>query len=239
MGAVDAGEPIYGIILGSNKINLDQLDTFITKEVETDFGVANFWVGEKEKVIVLQRHGKANNIPPHMINHRANIQGFQKLGVMAIISFTSVGSLKLELKPGDMLMPDDYINMSQILSYYDTSIRHIVPGLDNELRKKIFDSIQKLPINIKFDGIYIQTHGPRLETKAEIQMLKNFGDVVGMTMANEATLAKELELSYANISVIDNYCNGLVGEPFSFQAFKENQIKNSKNIAAIILNILE
>lgn len=238
MGAVDAGGPIFGIILGSNKINLDQLDTFATEEVETDFGVASFWVGVKGKVIVLQRHGKDNNIPPHMINHRANIQGFQKLGVKAIISFTSVGSLQLELKPGDMLMPDDYINMSQILSYYDSTIRHIVPSLDNELRKEIFDSIQKLPINIKFNGIYIQTHGPRLETKAEIQMLKNFGDVVGMTMANEATLAKELELSYANISGIDNYCNGIVDEPFSIQALKENQIRNSENIAAIILKLL-
>jgi 5'-methylthioadenosine phosphorylase len=239
MGAAGPELPVYGLILGSNKIDLEQLDTFTAHEQETEFGEAFSWVGSRGNLIVLPRHGKDNNIPPHMINHRANMQSFQKQGVESIISFTSVGSLKLALKPGDMLMPDDYINIYQILSYHDTTIRHIIPGLDTELREQIFNRIQELPINIRFNGIYVQTHGPRLETKAEIQMMKNFGDILGMTMAAEATLAKELGLRYANISVIDNYCNGLVDEPLTIQAVKENQVKNSENITEIILKFLE
>ncbi|WP_455392065.1 MTAP family purine nucleoside phosphorylase [[Eubacterium] cellulosolvens] len=239
MGNTEPSKPVYGLILGSNNVNLDQFDTFHGQELSTEHGQAFFWVGNNKDLIVLPRHGRDNNIPPHMINHRANILGFHKLGVDRIISFTSVGSLKLDLKPGHMIMPDDYINFYQVLSYYNDKIRHIVPGLDSVLRDLVKKQIEGLQINMRFNGIYIQTQGPRLETKAEIQMLKNFGDVVGMTMASEATLAKELDLSYANVSVIDNFCNGLTSEPLSIQALKANQEKNCENITKIIHELIK
>jgi 5'-methylthioadenosine phosphorylase len=137
-----------------------------------------------------------------------------------------------------MLLPDDYINTGQILTYYDDKIRHIVPGLDLKFRNEIFSETKQLSLQIKSKGIYIQTQGPRLETKAEIQMLKNFGDVVGMTMASEATLAKELDIKYANISVVDNYCNGIIDEPLTHTIIAENQAKNGKNIKKIVKKLL-
>lgn len=238
MGIIGEKNAKLGLIIGSNKFDMDILGSFKSHETETKFGPAFFLKGVNNDLIILPRHGIGNNIPPHMINHRANISGFQKLGVKKILSITSVGSLKLNFKPGQMLLPDDYINWSQILSFFDSTIKHIIPGLDNEFRSLIYDNINELPIAIKFNGIYIQTQGPRLETKAEIQMMKDYGDVVGMTMAVEATLAKELEISYANISVIDNFCNGITEQPLTIQELNENQTKNSDNISRILQKLL-
>ena len=239
MGIISATNLHLGLILGSNEVNIDEFLTFEGREIKTEFGSVFSWVGSDEKLIVLPRHGQHKNIPPHKINHQANMLAIQKLGVEKVVSFTSVGSLKLELKPGYIILPDDYITMGSIVTYFDNKIQHIMPGLDTELREQIFTEIKQLPIDIKFNGIYIQTQGPRLETKAEIQMLKNFGDVVGMTMAAEATLAKELGLSYANLSVVDNYCNGLIDESLTIQTIHENQAKNNENIKSIIEKLLK
>lgn len=225
-----------GIIMGSNKFNLEILDTYSNQNIITEFGETFAWVGDNS--IVLPRHGENRNIPPHNINHLANMMAFNKLEVNKVISFTSVGSLKPELKPTHVLIPDDYINAGIIPTYFDNEIRHIVPGLDHAFRKEIYGQIEQEIENLKFNGVYIQTRGPRLETKAEIQMWKEFGDVVGMTMASEATLAKELSLGYTNISMVDNYCNGILDEPLTMDIIRENQVKNSENVERIIKKIL-
>jgi 5'-methylthioadenosine phosphorylase len=180
-----------------------------------------------------------NDIPPHMINHRANMLAFSKLGVDKILSITSVGSLKLELSPKEIIMPDDYINFWDIQTYFEDKIRHIIPGLDLELREHVYTKIRTLPLDIRFEGIYIQTHGPRLETKAEINMLKDYGDIVGMTMASEATMAKEIGIQYANISFIDNYCNGIVDIPLTIDAISKNQAKNIENVERILKQLIK
>ena len=225
-----------GLIMGSSRFNINELDTYNEHETKTRCGVVFTWLGRKS--IVIPRHGEYSNIPPHNINHQANMLVFEKHGIKKIVSFTSVGSLKLDLEPTTIIIPDDYINMGTICTYFDDRIRHIIPGLDRHLRDEIHKKIKELPIKIKFNGIYIQTRGPRLETKAEIQMLKNFGDVVGMTMGAEATLAKELGISYANISIVDNYCNGVIDEPLSIHDIEKNQTKNGNNIEKIIKRLL-
>jgi 5'-methylthioadenosine phosphorylase len=106
--------------------------------------------------------------------------------------------------------------------------------MDDELSDRIYGIMKELNLLVVKGGTYVQTRGPRLETKAEINMLKNFGDVIGMTMAAEATLAKELELDYANISSIDNYCHGITPEPLSYELIKANQKNNFLNILEIL-----
>jgi purine nucleoside phosphorylase len=88
-------------------------------------------------------------------------------------------------------------------------------------------------------GVYIQTTGPRLETKAEIEMLKAFGDVVGMTMASEATLAKELGLPYASICSIDNFCHGITETPLKEQEILSSARQNVDAIKRVINALLE
>lgn len=226
----------FGLIRGSNKFNIEKLAKFEERKLDTEFGIAGLLVSDN--IIVLPRHGLNNNIPPHKINHRANMQALQEVGVNKIISFTSVGSLHFDLSPMLILIPDDYITIGKIVTYFDTEIRHIIPGLDLDLREVIYNIIKNVPLKIKFNGTYIQTQGPRLETKAEINMLKSYGDVIGMTMASEATLANEIGLPYANISVVDNYCNGIVDEPLTIDKIHECQTKNTDNIEKIIELIL-
>ena len=88
-------------------------------------------------------------------------------------------------------------------------------------------------------GIYVQTTGPRLETRAEIKMLKRFGDIVGMTLASEATLALELEVPYASICSIDNYCHGIQATPLTMDRIFENVTKNLRTIESILNTFIE
>jgi len=202
------------------------------KEMETPYGrVRLLWTDD---LIVLPRHGIVNNIPPHMIEHRANITALAKMGVERIVAFYSVGSLKRSLGPGEILMVDDYINMGEIPTFFDLEIRHITPSLHSGFRDDIISLIANIGIPHRGQGIYIQTRGPRLETRAEIAMLANFGDVVGMTMCSEATLALERDIEFCPICFVDNYCNGVVDELISFEKIR-NHAKRNRQIASRIM----
>jgi 5'-methylthioadenosine phosphorylase len=196
-------------------------------------GFKNF----KEKgVIFLQRHGK--NTPPHKINHKKNILSLKKKGVNTVIGICSVGSLKLNIKPGSIIIPHDYINLKNIQTFFDLEVRHITPGLDNKLRKKIINAAKKSNIETISRGVYMQTIGPRLETKAEINIIKNYADIVGMTMGTEAALAEELGIKYAAICMVDNYANGIAKKPISFKEIKKEQAKNKRKIIELLNAIL-
>ena len=149
-------------------------------ELSTRFGKVT--VFESEHMIFLPRHGMEDSIPPHRINHQANLSAFKELGVSMIIGVNSVGSLKPEIPPKTLLIPHDYINLWGIQTFFDGKIRHIIPGLNEDLRQLIIKVAKKRKIEVTGEGIYIQTRGPRLETRAEIHLLRNFGEVVGMTM---------------------------------------------------------
>ena len=147
-------------------------------------------------------------VPPHMINHKANIQAMKDLGIEKIIAINSVGSLKTTLKPGTFIIPDDFISLWQIPTFFDREMKFIVPEMDKKLGKLLYDRCKEHIAHLHFGGTYIQTTGPRLETKAEIRMLKDYGHIIGMTMASEATLCMEYGIPYASLCSIDNYCNG-------------------------------
>ena len=185
------------------------------REVETEYGTAYLLFSSKaeaeDSFYFLPRHGRAKNIPPHKINYRANIAAFKQLGVRKIIGVTSVGSLKLGIKPQSFVVPHDYINLCGTPSFYDDQLVHITPGLSEDLRVALIKVVRGLNLNIELveSGVYFQTSGPRLETRAEINFIKNYADIVGMNMASEATLARELGLEYANLSTVDNYAHGI------------------------------
>jgi len=221
-----------GLITGSLHFEPSELGKFVEHELETSYGLVTYH--ESDKFILINRHGKSKNVPPHNINHHANISVFSKLKIKKVIAISSVGSLNAELKPPMFILPDDYVNLWDIPTFFDNEIKHITPGLDKTLTEKLYRIMKKLNLLVVKGGIYIQTHGPRLETKAEIDLLKNYGDVIGMTMAAEATLAKEKKLKFANISSIDNYCHGITPEPLNFETIKENQKKSSEDILMIL-----
>ena len=137
----------------------------------------------------------------------------------------SCGSLHKEIKPGTFIVPDDYLNFDTATIFND-KIRHITPGFDRTLRRFCSRLLKELNLNFRDKGIYAQTKGPRLETKAEINLLKDYADIVGMTLAKEATIARELGLKYASICCVDNYANGVISRPLSYKVIRENVKKN-------------
>ena len=204
----------------------------VTRRIECDYGTAT--VIENDNFFLLPRHGIEKDIPPHRIEHRANIEALSSLGVTKIVGLYSVGSLNKGIIPGDIVVPSDYINLGRILTFFDQEIRHIIPDLDVPFRDEIIALLTHSSIEHRGQGIYIQTSGPRLETRAEISMYSGYGDIIGMTMANEATLAIEKGMEYCPICFVVNYCNGILDEPLRFDEIR-TETRKCQDIAAIIM----
>jgi 5'-methylthioadenosine phosphorylase len=232
---------MLGIIAGGN-FSLGGLEKAETEVVETPFGAPSdhFLIGRLggTEVVFLSRHG-AEGIPPHRINHRANIYALKKLEVTAVIGVNSVGSLREELPPGRIVIPHDYISPWTILTFYEHHVVHITPSLDAKLRDSLIRCAQGAGVACAKEGVYIQTIGPRLETRAEIAMLRNFGHVVGMTMAHEATLCQEVGLPYASICSVDNYCHGIVDKPLTEKEIAQKGRENAAAIHKVLLRVME
>jgi 5'-methylthioadenosine phosphorylase len=202
------------------------------QKIETPYGPVE--VLEVENIFFLPRHGIKGKVPPHMVNHHANMFALKNKGITKIIGMNSVGSLKLEIPPPSILIPSDYINIWEIPTIFDKDVVHVVPALDEDLRNQLISQSKKQGLEIIDKGIYVQTKGPRLETRAEVSMLCNFADVVGMTMASEATLARELGLTYASMCSVDNYANGIVDEPLDNDKILANATVNGDKIRDFI-----
>ena len=205
--------------------------------IETEYG--EVYVLKGRDAIFIPRHGKETKIPPHKIDYRANIGAFKKEGIKKVVGVNSVGSLKKELKPGSVVVPDDYIAPGNIPTFHDDEIVHITPRLDEELRQEIIKAAKEMSIDVIGKGVYFQTTGPRLETKAEINFMKNFADLVGMSLASEATLAQELGIAYASICSVDNYAHGIGEGELDFEKVVEEASKDREDLKKLILRLIE
>jgi 5'-methylthioadenosine phosphorylase len=226
-----------GVIAGTAFRRIALAEDLSPVEVSTRFGKVT--VLESDDMVFLPRHGTEDDTPPHRIDHRGNLSAFKELGVPRIIGVNSVGSLKPEIPPKTLVIPHDYINLWAIQTLFDDEIHHITPGLNEHFRQLILRVAKDRKIKVIGQGIYIQTRGPRLETRAEIQMLRNFGDLVGMTMANEATLAEELSIQYASICSVDNYCHGISKTPLKVEEILRNARTNMEKAKSLVSAIIE
>jgi 5'-methylthioadenosine phosphorylase len=223
------------IIGGGNLFDLDILNSANLREITTPYGRVNYYLIQNH--VVINRHGPEKNIPPHQINHRANISALKKLGVKYVFSFNSVGSLRREIEPGQFVIPDDYIDFDPV-TFFDAELEFVTPVISQKLRRILVEILTELQLDFHRRGIYYQTKGPRLETKAEIKVIKNFATVVGMTMAKEATLAEEIGLEYASLCLVDNFAHGLAKKTLTQQEIKRKQKESAKSLNQIITEIL-
>ncbi|MCK9364615.1 MAG: MTAP family purine nucleoside phosphorylase [Syntrophales bacterium] len=224
-----------GIISGTVLLNGQGIFSDLREEaVETEFGRAV--VFHSANVFFIARHGSDPNfhILPHLINHQANLAALKKLGATEVIGVNSTGALKRRLKPGTLVVPDDYIQLGAGITAVRGEPVHITPRLNQEVRQKLHQAAHECAINPVDGGIYWQSAGPRLETRAEIAMISQFADIIGMTMASEAIIAQELDISYASLCSVDNYAHGIEKRELTLQKILQHARLNSEAIHRIL-----
>ncbi|WMW23079.1 MTAP family purine nucleoside phosphorylase [Methanolobus mangrovi] len=163
-------------------------------------------------VALIPRHADGNrHVPPHMLNYRANIHAIHELGVKRIIATNSVGTMKNH-PVGSFFLPNDFIDLtkSRPSTFFNERTVHVDVSEPYCPHTRQLIGASLTCRNIGFsEGVYVCTEGPRFETKAEIRMMRQFGDVVGMTGLPELVLAKELNMCYASICTVTNDACGL------------------------------
>lgn len=231
---------LVGVLSGSIIMKgIDLAGDYRQQTLKNKFGQAVALISDKIAFICRHSHDPAEYILPHLINHQANLQALKDLGVSEVVGINSTGSLKKELHPGMIFIPDDFIALTPTPSVHRNLAIHITPSLDEKIRQKLIFAARQGNMNFAERGTYWQTAGPRLETKAEIKMMGNFADVVGMTMANEAVIAQELGLPYASACSIDNYANGIVDKPLSLEEIIAGTTKNAALMIRLIKSYIE
>lgn len=230
---------ILGVI--STKLVMKRSDLFkqsSVKSMKNEFGQASVFITDRIALILRHGNDQKNHILPHLINHRANIKALKDAGVSEIVAINSTGSLKKDLC-GMIVVPDDFITLIATPTIYKNRAVHITPSLNEKVRQKIIKAAQKSDLQVVKKGTYWQTQGPRLETKAEIKMMANFADIVGMTMANEAIIAKELDVPYACACSIDNFGNGLLAKPLNMREILDGTRKNADLMIKLLHSYLK
>ncbi|MFH1234956.1 MAG: MTAP family purine nucleoside phosphorylase [Candidatus Diapherotrites archaeon] len=226
---------MLGVIGGTVFFKKKFFGKFRDFPVNTKFGTAT--VKKSESIVFLPRHGILSDTPPHKVNHKAHILGLKQLGVRKVIGINSCGSLKKEIEPGKIIVPDDYICLAKQETLFDMQIEHITPALSQAMRIKMLEAAKKLNIELVDGGVYMQTTGPRLETKAEVRMFSQFADVIGMTMASEAMLCQEMGLEYGAICSVDNFAHGLSESVPSHSQIVEMASRNADKMWQIVEEI--
>ncbi|MBP8277078.1 MAG: S-methyl-5'-thioinosine phosphorylase [Propionivibrio sp.] len=211
---------MLAVIGGSGLTQLANLDVSHREVLRTPYGepsgAVTFGQICGRPVAFLARHGYGHTIPPHEVNYRANIWALSKCGAKAIVSVASVGSIRADLKPGDVVIPHQIIDYTwgRKSTYHegqDSPVVHIdfTEPYDRSLRELLIKAAGIAGVAISDSGVYAATQGPRLETAAEIDRLERDGaDLVGMTGMPEAALARELGVPYAAINLVANYAAG-------------------------------
>ncbi len=211
---------MLAIIGGTGLTQLANLEITHRQVMRTPYGepsgAITFGRLRQHEVMFLARHGYGHTIPPHEVNYRANLWALHEQGATRVVSVASVGGIRADLSPGAIVLPDQIIDYTygRAFTYFDgrdRPVTHIdfTHPYDPKLRRQILDAARRANEICQDGGVYAATQGPRLETAAEINRLERDGaDMVGMTGMPEASLAKELGLSYAAIAVVVNHAAG-------------------------------
>ncbi len=230
--------PEIGIIGGSGLYNI--LKDTTDRDIKTPYGdpSGKVEIGKVNGVEIafLPRHGKKHSIPPHKVNYRANIWALQSLGVTRILTVSAVGSLKEELPPGDIIMPDQFIDFTRRrdLTFYDGPEVYHISAADPfcpDLNSKIEKAGKEAGIKTHLGGTYVCIEGPRFSTRAESKMFRQFADIIGMTLVPEINLALEKAMCYSTIATITDYdvwSDRPVDASEVIKTVKENEEKTQK-----------
>ncbi len=237
-----------GIIGGSGLYKMGVIENTEEIDVETPFGKPSdkITIGEIDgiQVAFLPRHGKGHIYAPHKVNYKANVFAMKECGVKYLISTAAVGSLKKKIKPCDFVIADQLIDRSfkrATTFFEDGIVAHV--GFADPFCKTLSDLAYNVVKDQGVDvhrGTYICMEGPQFSTRAESNLYRSWDvDVIGMTLAPEAKLAREAEMCMCGILTVTDYDCWYEGQDdVSVSNVVENLKKNNKNMAKIIKTLI-
>jgi 5'-methylthioadenosine phosphorylase len=238
-----------GVIGGSGLYELEGLTSVRWRRVRTPFGDPSdeFCTGELEgrPVVFLPRHGRGHRLTPTELNFRANLWGLKSLGVEWVVSVSAVGSMKNEIRPLDLVIPDQFIDLTKrrVSSFFgDGIVAHV--GMADPVCDRLGDLLEKAArgtgSGVHRGGTYVCIEGPQFSTRAESRVYRSWGvDVIGMTNMPEAKLAREAELCYATLALATDYdVWHETHEAVSVEAVIANLLKNVATAKDVLRRVI-
>ncbi len=237
------------IIGGSGVVGFDSFTEIESMDVETPYGGTSdqIRVGRLEgvKVAFLSRHGQGHSLSPTNIPSRANIYALKKIGIERILSVSAVGSLKEEVKPLDLVVPDQLIDRTRnrISTFFEGPVVAHVSFSDPYcpvLTQKLGQVAKLHAVDVHMGGTYVVIEGPQFSTRAESNVYQSWGaSVIGMTALPEAKLAREAGICYATLALVTDYdCWHDTEEEVSVDVVLSNMKKNVKTSAGVLKSVL-
>jgi 5'-methylthioadenosine phosphorylase len=221
-------------LIGGHSIRgSDPAAGFEPHDVETTSGPVRVY--EHGDQVLLQRHGFARYTTAARIDHPRNFAALAELCCDVVLAIGSVGGLRAELRVGSFLCPDDIVALQLGLSLDDQHGGELVPGFDPEWRRAVVGAWGRVAEPELIDGgVYWNAIGPRFETPAEIRLIAAHADVIGMTIAAESIIAREMGIPYAAVCVVDNLANGIAAEQLSVAEFEAGKEENRSRLTAAL-----
>ncbi len=229
---------------------LEQLEGFRVRErvaAATPFGDPSdeITLGDFGGVAVafLPRHGAAHTVPPGSINYRANVWALKSIGVERVVSVSAVGSLKLEIEPRTFVIPDQFYDNTRrrVATFFDEGpVAHVALAdpYCPFVSEKIVAACERRGVPVRRGGTYLCMEGPQFSTRGESRAYRHLGfDVIGMTSATEAKLAREAEMCYATVALVTDYDVWHEAD-VTIEMVLENMRANVANVKAVVEEVL-
>jgi 5'-methylthioadenosine phosphorylase len=243
-------QTVVGVIGGSGLYEMDGLTDVERVKLDTPFGAPSdeYIVGRlgETKMVFLPRHGRGHRILPSEINFRANVHGMKQLGVEWLLSVSAVGSMKEEIAPGDIVIPDQFIDRTKARHatfFGDGIVGHVAfaDPICAQLAEWTHKAAQAVGARVHHGGTFVIIEGPAFSTRAESKLYRSWGvDIIGMTNLPEAKLAREAEMSYATIALATDYdCWHETEEDVSVEAVIALLMKNVALAKSIVKKTVE
>ncbi len=240
---------LIGIIGGSGLYNIEGIKDIQSVSVDTPFGMPSdsFTVGtlEGRQVAFLPRHGKGHTILPSELNFRANIYAMKKLGAGHIIAVSAVGSMKEDIKPLDIVIPDQFFDRTRgrISTFFGEGIVGHVSFADpvcETLADKLHQAAKSVGARVHKGGTYLCMEGPLFSTRAESNVYRQWGvSIIGMTNLQEAKLAREAEICYSTLAMSTDYdCWRVEEESVTLEMIIGNLNKNAEMAKRILKTVI-
>ncbi len=241
------GKADIAVIGGTGVYDVQMLENTCEVNIDTPYGKTSdaITVGSYNGLAVafLPRHGKKHTIPPHKVNFRANVWALKQLGVKKIIAAAAVGSLREGIKPGDFVIPDQFIDRTndRDSTFFDNGkVAHIsvAEPFCPELSKILSDAGNDLGHSTHKKGTVVVIQGPRFSTKAESNFYRSINaDIINMTIVPECVLAREAEICYACVATVTDY-DTFSEKPVNVEDVIKILHENSKKTKDLVREVL-